>query len=161
VAVTHRIVAPASAVWAAVSAPGHLERCHPFCEANPVLSWPGPDSRDEVHYLNGWVYERRFRGWIDGVGYDLDIGGRGEPTSHVTWRIEALGDDACDLTITIEPHLLQRIPVFVRWLPHVFSLRPRLRSYLSSVLRGIEWFVLHGEPVARNQFGRHPWFSEK
>jgi hypothetical protein len=29
---------------------------------------------------NWWVYERRFRQWIDGIGYDLEIGRRGSIT---------------------------------------------------------------------------------
>lgn len=29
--------------------PGNLELCHPFCRSNPVQSWPGKDSIDEVH----------------------------------------------------------------------------------------------------------------
>ncbi len=54
--------------------PGNLEPCHPFCLKNPVEHWPGPESRDEVHYLNGLVFERRFCRWLDGAGYDLEIG---------------------------------------------------------------------------------------
>jgi hypothetical protein len=34
-----------------------------------------------------------------------------------------------------------------------------LKKYLESVVRGFEWYVMRGEPVPRNQFGRHPWFS--
>jgi hypothetical protein len=90
------IGAPAQKVWEVISAPGNLEACHPFCAKNPVAAWPGEDSRDSVHYLSGWVFERRFR----------------------------------------------------------------RRSYLLSVVGGFEWFVTRGEPVPRNQFGRHPWFSE-
>jgi len=74
VGVSGVINAPVGEVWAAISAPGNLELCHPFCAENPVEAWPGVGSRDEVHYLNGTVYTRRFHTWIDGVGYDLDIG---------------------------------------------------------------------------------------
>lgn len=144
-----------------MSAPGNLELCHPFCERNLVLEWPGAASRDDVHYLSGWVYERRFTRWIDGVGYDLEIGGRGEPTSHVTWRVAPVDELTSTLSITVYPHVLQGLPVTVRWAPHVAYLRPRLRSYLASVTKGFEWYVTRGEPVPRNQFGRHPWFSEK
>jgi len=159
VTVTHPIPAPAESVWAAISAPGNLEACHPFCEKNPVEVWPGPESRDSIHYLSGWVYERRFFRWIDGVGYDLEIGSRGGRTSLVSWRIVPGDDQGCRLSITVYPHLLQRIPVAVRWLPHLVWVRPTLTSYLSSVVKGFEWHVTRGEPVPRNQFGTHPWFS--
>ena len=42
---------------------------------------------------------------------------------------------------------------------HLFRLRPQLRAYLQSVVKGIDWFLTHGEPVRRNQFGTHGWFS--
>jgi hypothetical protein len=78
------IGAPARDVWGAISRPGNLELCHPFCASNPVRVWPGPGSRDEVHYLSGWVLERRFLNWIDGVGYDLEVGRSGGDKSLVS-----------------------------------------------------------------------------
>ena len=32
---------------------------------------------------------------------------------------------------------------------------------LVMVTRGFEWYVTRGEPVPRNQFGPHPWFSAR
>ncbi len=159
VAVERRIEAPASRVWEVISLPGNLELCHPFCERNPVEVWPGAESRDVIHYLSGWIYERRFRRWLDGVGYDLEIGEPGGRTSFVSWRITPLDEQSCRLRISVEPHLLQELPAAIRWLPHGAFVRPMLRRYLSSVVRGFEWYVTRGEPVPRDQFGRHPWFS--
>lgn len=159
VAATQPVAAPAEKVWEVISRPGNLELCHPFCEKNPVKVWPGPESRDEVHYLSGWIYERHFRQWIEGVGYDLEIGRPGGAKSTVSWRISAIDPQNCILTITVYPYLLQNIPVVIRWLPHVLGLRPRLKSYLESVVRGFEWYVTRGDPVPRDQFGKHLWFS--
>ncbi len=75
------------------------------------------------------------------------------------WRVLPAGAQSCQLGITVYPSVLQNVPVAVRWLPHALYLRPMLRKYLSSVLRGFEWFVTRDEPVPRNHFGRHPWFS--
>jgi hypothetical protein len=159
VAAAARIAAPAEKVWEAISMPGNLEPCHPFCANNPVDVWPGEASRDEVHYLNGVVFERRFRRWIDGVGYDLEIGRRGGRTSFVSWRILSNAGGESTLRIAVYPHVLQSVPVVIRWLPHWLRLRPMLAKYLSSVVRGFDWYVTRGEPVPRNQFGSHPWFS--
>lgn len=159
VAVERTIDAPAQSVWDAISMPGHLELCHPFCARNPVKDWPGPNSKDEIHYLSGWVYERHFRQWIDGVGYDLEIGRQGGGKSAVSWRISPVDDQSCALRITVYPHVLQRVPVAIRWLPHLLRLRPILRSYLISVVSGVEWYVTRGEPVPKEKFGKHPWFS--
>lgn len=161
VAVTHSIEAPAEDVWAAMSMPGNLELCHPFCAQNPVTVWSQAASRDEIHYLSGWVYERRFIRWIDGVGYDLEVGAQGENKSLVSWRLEEVDHATSKLTITVYPQVLQKIPVGLRWIPHVVYIRPMLRRYLSAVIRGVEWFVTRAEPVPRNQFGSHPWFSQK
>jgi hypothetical protein len=34
-----------------------------------------------------------------------------------------------------------------------------LGKYLQSVVKGFEWYVTRGEPVPRDQFGKHTWFS--
>ena len=159
VAVSRTIDASADEVWEAISTPGNLERCHPFCARNPVHAWPGANARDEVHYLSGWMYERRFRNWIEGVGYDLEIGRPGGGQSSVSWRIEPRAENSCTLTITVFPDVLQDLPVAIRWIPHLLRVRPMLKQYLDSVVRGFEFYVLHGEPVPREDFGTHPWFS--
>ncbi len=161
VAVAGSIAAPAEKLWEAISLPGNLELCHPFCAKNPVDAWPGETSRDEVHYLSGWVFERRFCRWIDGVGYDLEIGRRGSGTSFVSWRILPKTRVESTLRIAVYPHVLQQLPVAIRWLPHRLRLRPMLRKYLSSVVGGFEWYVTRGEAVPRDQFGSHPWFSAR
>jgi len=159
VAVTGDIDAPAEAVWDIISTPGNLEQCHPFCAGNPVQQWPGVGSRDEVHYLSGLVFERRFIEWIEGVGYDLEIGRRGGDTSFVSWRVTPIEEGGCTLRIAVYPYVVQGWPVAIRWAPHLLQVRPRLRSYLSSVVRGFEWYATKSEPVPRNQFGSHAWFS--
>ena len=159
VAVAQPIAASVEDVWAAISAPGNLEPCHPFCAKNPVQVWPGEHARDEVHYLSGWVFERRFLRWEEGVGYDLEIGRPGGRTSLVSWRVASTRSEESVLRISVYPYALQRVPVVLRWIPYTLRLRPLLRSYLSSVTRGFEWYLTRGEPVPRNQFGRHPWFS--
>lgn len=159
VAVAQEIAAPAEKVWDAISMPGNLEPCHPFCAKNPVQVWPGPDSRDEIHYLSGLVFERRFCRWIEGVGYDLEIGRHGGRQSFVSWRIAPVEKERCILRIAVYPHVLQTVPVAIRWIPHLVRVRPLLKQYLASVVGGFDWYVTHGEPVPRNQFGSHPWFS--
>jgi hypothetical protein len=160
-AVAHPIAASADRVWVAASTPGNLEQCHPFCARNPVQAWPGQHSRDEIHYLSGWILERRFCRWIDGAGYDLEIGRRGGSSSFVSWRIMPVDDHNCILRIAVYPNALQDIPVAFRWLPHLIRLRPMLRQYLSSVVRGVDWYVIQGDSVPRNHFGSHPWFSAR
>lgn len=159
VGVATPIGAPVGKVWAAMSMPGNLEWCHPFCAVNPVTAWPGPGSQDEVHYYNGLVYQRRFVEWVEGVGYDLEIGESDQRKSLVQWRLEPDGHNRSTLTITVFPWLLQDLPTAVRWLPHRAYLKPLLGRYLSAVGRGFEWYVTRGIRVTRNQFGPHPWFS--
>jgi hypothetical protein len=125
-----------------------------------VIEWPGEGARDEVHYLNGLVFHRRFCRWIDGVGYDLEIGARGGRTSYVSWRIQPGDRRESMLEITVFPFILQEIPSLIRWLPYKLRIRPMLTKYLSSVVRGFDWYMTHGEAVPRNQFGTHPWFSK-
>ena len=160
VAATQVIAVPPDELWNVISTPGNLELCHPFCKSNPVVKWPGPGSRDEVHYLNGLVFERHICRWIEGVGYDLNIGRDGGPTSFVSWRISAVNPSASSLKIVVCPYALQHVPAVLRWVPHVVKIRPMLRQYLSSVVRGFDWYLTRGVPVPRNQWGTHAWFSQ-
>ena len=153
------IAAPATRVWEVISSPGNLTQFHPYCRSNPVHVWPGRSSHDVVHYFNGLVLERRFTEWYESSGYDLEIGTVGGRTSVVTWRIEPIDEHASSISITVYPHALQHTPTVLRWLPHMIKIRPNLKVYLQSVVMGLEWFVANDQPVRRNQFGAHPWFS--
>ena len=158
--VVRSIVAQRDEVWNVISAPGHLELVHPFCESNVVVEWPGETSIDQIRYRSGWAYDRRFTSWIDGVGYDLEIGAVNEPTSRVSWRLEQRSDDITDLTISLWPRVVVDIPGlrgFARWA----IVGPMMRRYLRSVTAGVDWFVTHQTPVQADQFGYHPWFSSK
>ncbi len=156
-----RIHAPAEKVWETISSPGNLSYCHPFCEKNPVEQWPGVGSKDAVHYYNGMVLHREFFRWIVGIGYDLKIGGAKNKPSRVSWRIQSESPTHSTLTISICAHILQHVPVFIRWLPHYLYLHPMLRSYLNSVLKGFEFYITTGQPVKRNQWGSHHYFSSR
>ena len=158
VSVSRKIKASPQKIWSVIANPGNLEDCHPFCEKNPVYEWPGDDSRDEIYYYSGWVMQREFTNWIDGEGYDLQICRKGGRKSYVSWRIKDEGEEA-RLRITIYPHALQNIPIAIRWLPHITVIQPALNSYLESVIKGFEWFIITGKSVTKNQFGSHKWFS--
>ena len=159
ITVSRTIGASPQSIWAAISSPGNLEDCHPFCEKNPVDQWPGVGAKDTIHYYSGWVLHREFTNWQDGVGYDLTIGRKGGRKSYVSWRISQEQENISALSITLYPHALQNMPVVVRWLPHIAYIRPALRGYLESVVKGFEWFITTGKPVSKNQFGSHRWFS--
>lgn len=148
-------------IWSVISSPGNLEDCHPFCESNPVGKWQGVGSRDTIHYYSGWVLQREFVNWIDGVGYDLIIGRAGGRKSYVSWRIKEGQDNRSALTITIYPHALQNVPIAIRWIPHITYIHPSLKKYLESVTLGFDWFITTGKPVSKDQFGSHRWFSRK
>jgi len=161
VSVRQRIAAPREEVWRVISAPGNLEPCHPFCTKNPVHKWDGANSRDEIHYLNGWMYERRFREWHDGRGYDLETYRGDNCIASVSWRIIDVDDANSTLEITVYPHVLQNWPAIARWFAYWLRIKPYLRSYLRSVVMGFEWYITRGERVPRNEFGKHPWFSAR
>ena len=159
VSVKRKIDAPAHSIWLAISRPGNLKDCHPFCKNNPVHQWSGVGSKDAIYYYSGWVYQREFTNWVEGVGYDLFIGREGGRKSCVSWRIIERSEDRNTLNITIYPHVLQNISVPIRWMPYRFYIEPMLQDYLESVVRGFDWFITTGKPVRRNQFGSHKWVS--
>ena len=87
---THSSIAcfdkPKKLIEDAIKKPGCLEDFHPFCYSNKVLSWPGNNSEDELIYLSGVRYKRRFFNWTEN-GYDLEIGGS-KRKAIVNWIIK-------------------------------------------------------------------------
>ncbi|MFQ5525439.1 MAG: SRPBCC family protein [Thermoanaerobaculia bacterium] len=146
--------ASAEHVWSVISAPGNLERFHPFCASNPVDQWPGTGSRDAIHYYSGVVLDRLFKEWIDGGGYDLELFHRGHKCALVSWRLTPEGPGASRLRILVRPDIPRGWPVALRWLPHALFVRPWLRRYLRVALAGLAWHMRTGRVVRRNQFGR-------
>ncbi len=161
VSASQPIAAPREAVWRVISAPGNLESCHPFCKQNPVHAWDGADSRDEIHYLSGWMYERRFSEWYDGRGYDLEMYRGEQHIASVAWRITDVDEASSLLEIIVYPRVFQHWPAIARWFAHWLRIKPYLRSYLRSVVMGFEWYITKGERVPRDAFGKHPWFSKE
>lgn len=156
---TQPIARPTGAVWQVISSPGYLEQVHPFVAANPVHSWPGVGARDTIEYHNGRVVERRFTAWHHGDGYDLEVTDANGPAASVSWRLTPAGGGS-RLAIALTPRMVDRVPAAVR--PAALAaVRVMMRRYLKSVLAGVAWRVTTGEPVRRNQFGAHPWFSER
>ena len=146
-------------VWRIISMPRNLEEYHPFCSQNRIIKWPGVGSHDEVHYLNGWIFERKFCKWYEGIGYDLKIGEKEGKLSYVTWRIRSLNTSSSLVTIKIYPNIIQNLPIVIRWFVYLLKIKPLLTSYLDSVLNGLNWSMINNKAVKKNQFGDHPWFS--
>ena len=61
-------------LWDLISSPSNLEIFHPFCKSNKIIKWPGEHSIDELIYLNGLTFIRKFKSWDKKKGYSLLIG---------------------------------------------------------------------------------------
>lgn len=149
--ITRSQVLPASKekVWQLISSPGMLTEYHSFVSQNPVEKWPGVGSKDRIHYFSGLILEREFTAWIDGVGYDLNANTEEGLRYQVFWRITSGEDGQAILSISIKPYSEDRFDQYSRL----------LGKYLEQVLKGCEYYLRTGEPVSRNQFGSHRFFS--
>jgi len=77
----------------------------------------------------------------------------------VSRRIEADGDTASLLTLFLEPLCLGHLAGTLRSSLYTL-LRVPMRRYLKSVGGGA-YYAQTGDPITRNQFGPHRWFSPK
>ena len=145
-------------LWEIISSPNYLNLVHPFCKENSIIQWSNEHHEDKIIYLNERTYIRRFVSWINLEGYELWIGDSNKNQSFVEWRLEKVGTGS-KLTITVYPFLLSSWPKVFSFLPYFLYINIKLKSYLFSVLSGIEWYVKEKTPVPKNQFGRHNWFS--
>ena len=145
-------------LWEVVSSPNYLNNVHPFCKENSIISWNNDHHEDKILYLNDKTYIRKFVSWRALKGYDLWIGDNNKEQSFVEWRLEKAGSRS-KLTITVYPFLLSTWPKIFSFLPYFLYIDIKLKSYLFSVLSGIDWYIKENTPVPKNQFGKHSWFS--
>ena len=146
---------PKKVIEDAIKKPGCLEDFHPFCLSNKTLSWPGNNSEDELIYLNGVRYKRRFFNW-NKDGYDLEVGGS-KRKSIVNWIINGDNNNS-SLIIRINPDLLFKNRL-IKWLAWNLYIKFMIQSYVNHVVRGFKFFIETGDKVRSNQFGKHSWFS--
>ena len=146
---------PKKVIEDAIKKPGCLEDFHPFCLSNKTLSWPGNNSEDELIYLNGVRYKRKFFNWNED-GYDLEVGGS-KRKSIVNWIINGDNNNS-SLIIRINPDLLFKNRL-IKWLAWNLYIKFMIQSYVNHVVRGFKFFIETGDKVRSNQFGKHSWFS--
>ena len=144
-------------VWKVISAKEALELFHPYCLQNKVILW-GNVKIDEIVYLNGLTFVREFTSWKVNQGFELTIGKKDGKKSKVKWEIKKSGS-GCLISITVWPYKSNKVHKILYPFVNVFIIRPKLRSYLGFVLKGLDFYLTNKKVVKNNQFGRHPWFS--
>ena len=78
--------------------------------------------------------------------------------SKVVWKINSQ-ENKTYLKISVYPYFLRDYPKFISFIPYKFFIKPKLTSYLKSVLDGINFYMVNKIPDQRNMTGRHTWFS--
>ena len=147
-----------SKVWEIISSESNLEKFHPFCKTNEVVMWDGENSIDKVEYYNGRKLRRNFTRWLEGKGYDLIIGDSRGNDSVVSWRLE--GDDSTSsLSINVKTYIFNKGSKIIKFIPFFLYVKPKLVSYLDSVLYGLKFYTENNKIVRKDQFGSHSWFS--
>lgn len=140
-----------------------MNDCHPFCKHNEAIVWTKEDHQDRLGCLNGQPYVRKFTEWNEGEGYKLVFGNEDDDKeqSYVVWDIKNTTGDAttCVLSINVYPWGFDDVPKAFSYLPFQWWIKPKLETYLQSVIGGVEYYLEHKESVPRNHFGTHPWFS--
>ena len=145
-------------LWDLMSSPSNLELFHPFCKSNKIIKWPGENSIDELIYLNGLTFIRKFKSWEKKKGYSLLIGEKDKSQSYVVWEILEK-NVSIYLIITVYPYCVLIVPNSISFFRYECSVIPALESYLKSVIGGINHYLKTKKTVPKNYFGEHKWFS--
>ena len=104
----------------------------------------------------------KFFEWNDKLGYSLIIKKNNLSLAEVKWQIIPSKNDSCELLIQldiIKNSLLKNYPNFLRWFIVKVIIKPKMKSYLKSVISGVGFYVETGIAVKKNQFGRNMIFS--
>ena len=142
-------------LWDLVTEPRALEKFHPFCKENRIITWSDDNRSDCIVYANDKVFTRNFTEWREKSNFVLDISD-GNYDATVEWRIDQQ-EDWSKLTITIIPKFLPK-NFLIRNLAKIY-VRRRLMDYLSDIFKGIEYYIGNNKKVPLNHFGTHKWFS--
>ena len=138
-----------------IKKPGNLVNYHPFCKENRVKKWSKENSIDNVVYLNNKIYKRKFIEWDD-TGYSLDII-EDDKVANVCWLVQG-NERFSTITIKVKPIIPFKNSV-IRSLAWHFYIKPKLQSYLNSVVGGLKLFIEKNKPVKKHAFGMHSWYS--
>lgn len=157
--VSRQINADASDVWAVISETGNLTNVHPFCASNDVERWPGPNSRDHVHYYSGIHYQRDVLEWSEGVGYDLAVGPPSGKIAIARWSLQPNGQGGCRFGIEVTSFVRSDVSAQARALYEEEVIKGAIPPYLDGVVQGVAYYAETGTPVVRNQFGAHEIYS--
>ena len=143
------IAAAPEVVWKGLATPGNLKRCHPFCDSTEVESWPGVGSRDSITYYSGRSYQRNFVAWMEGVGYDIELGESPNLTARVLWRIAPQTASSCRFSIEVISYLKADLEDAqkARYLERLFG--DHLQHYLDCVVKGVDC-LLYTSPSPRD-----------
>ena len=146
-------------VWNAISRHGNLNFFHPFCKNNEVIEVDKNSiKKDFLIYLNGMMFEREFYQWEKMKGYKLMIGKKNGKKSKVIWKISE-NKNYTSLSIKVFPYKSDKISSLLYPFFFFFYIKPKLKSYLKSVLNGLKFYLHNNQIVLKNQFGKHSWFS--
>ena len=156
VSVSREINTSKSALWQLISSEGNLEKFHPFCKKNEVISWSGKTSEDKLTYLNNRTFIRKWNSWEENNGYTLTISNT-RFSADVDWSITG-NTKKSSITISIRPNFLPNNPI-AQWFAFNLLIKHRLRNYLDHVLTGLDDFLVNDTAIRTNQYGVHPWFS--
>ena len=144
-------------VWSILSEKEHLNLFHPFCKKNKAQLWNDKNKKDSLEYLNGVILYRDFFEWNEGFGFKLNIGTKNGKKSKVIWELK--GDKTSSLRITVYPHIYSDKNSIIYLFAYLIFIRPGLRKYLKSVVKGLNWYLENKRPIPNNYFGHHKWFS--
>ncbi|MEG4940352.1 hypothetical protein [Microcoleus sp. F4-D5] len=150
---------PSDVIWNAISRPGELTQYHPYCQSNEAFKWPGVGSRDGLTYYSGIYFERDFKTWMEGIGYDLEIGPPPRKTAWISWRIKPFEQSRSKLSIEVTPYLESHLLDAVKLEFQRQYFGKSVEIYLDSFLRGVDYFVTTGRAVQAKQFGSHPIYA--
>lgn len=146
-------------IWKVISSHGNLNFFHPFCKKNKVIEGDKKSiKKDILIYLNGVAFERDFYQWHEMIGYELMIGKKNGKKSKVVWKISKKKHHSL-LKIDVYPYKTDKINSLLYPIVFYLYIKPKLKSYLNSVLKGLKFYLYNNKNVVKNQFGKHRWFS--
>ena len=79
-------------------------------------------------------------------------------TCYISWNVVKISNNKSSLIITAVPYLTFKYKI-INQLIFKLYVKPLLKNYLNSVVKGLKYYIETNNIIKEDQFGKHMWYS--
>jgi hypothetical protein len=155
-----QINATSEKIWQTLSAPNHLLLFNCYIKEHHC-DQVTKNHTDQCIYYNDKVLLREMDSYVfqKKLKYKVWFEKENNPTFTCFETIKNSTKASSTFRLTLETNAYKKVPRPIWHIIAYFFIIPSLKKYISAVLLGMKQYCELGQPVEKNQFGKHRSFS--